>query len=181
MKAIFLDRDGTINQDSQDYIKNLQEFHILPKIPQALKILQDAGFKFFIVTNQSGIGRGYLSVEKLNEIHRFLTAELKKDNISISDIFYCPHLPSDECECRKPKITNVIKAAEKYAVNLTESWFIGDSEKDMITGKKAGCKTALVLTGIRGINRKDTRIWPYKPDIIAEDLLDAAQQITSLE
>jgi len=181
MKAIFLDRDGTINQDSEDYIKNLQEFQILPKVPQALQILCDAGFKFFIITNQSGIGRGYFTVKELDEMHKFLVAELEKDKISILDIYYCPHLPAEECECRKPNILNVTKAAQKYDINLTQSWFIGDSEKDIITGIKANCKTALVLTGIKGVTAQVAKRWSYRPDIIADNLLDAAQQIISLE
>ncbi len=180
-KAIFLDRDGTINKDSKDYIKSLSEFHIFPFIIESLKNFTNLGFELIIITNQSGIGRGFFSENKLKIIHTFLLNELNRQNINLLDIYYCPHLPTENCDCRKPKIKNITKASEKYNIDLKKSWFIGDSEKDIVAGKNAKCKTGLVLTGIRDITREIVETWEIKPDFIAENLLEATKIITNLE
>lgn len=180
-KAIFLDRDGTINKDSVHYIKSLEEFEIFPFTTEALKSMQDSGYHLIIITNQSGVGRGFLSENELNKIHNHLTEVLQEHHIRIRAIYVCPHLPEDNCDCRKPKIENLKKAAKKYNIDLENSWFIGDSEKDIVTGKNAKCKTVLVLSGVRGITAKDAEKWETSPDFITDNLLEAARIIEKLD
>lgn len=180
-KAIFLDRDGTINRDSKNYIKSTEEFVIFPNTAKGLKILQDIGYELIVITNQSGISRGFFSIEDLDNIHNKLIAELEQTGISLLDIYYCPHLPEENCECRKPKLKNVQKAIDDYDLDINNSWFIGDSEKDIITGQNASCKTMLVLSGVRGITEKTINSWSIKPDFISKDLLEAAKIIRKLD
>lgn len=180
-KAIFLDRDGTINRDSKNYIKSLEEFEIFPFTANGLKILQEIGYELVVITNQSGVNRGFFSEKELDEIHQKLIYEMEKDGINILDIYYCPHLPDENCQCRKPKLKNLHKAVDDYNLDVENSWFVGDSEKDIITGKNARCKTMLVMSGIREITKEKIKLWEIKPDFVADNLLEAALQIRKLD
>lgn len=180
-KAIFLDRDGTLNHDSVDYIKSLQEFDIFPFVPKALQMLQERDYLLIIITNQSGIARGFLKDWQLKQMHNYLKDQLKKQAVDLRDIYYCPHLPEENCQCRKPKTKNIMLAADKYDIDLKNSWFIGDSEKDIKTGQAAGCKTALVLTGLRNKTKDCIKNWKIKPDMVADNLEVAAHRISNLE
>lgn len=180
-KAVFLDRDGTINFDSKDYIKSVNEFHIFPYAVEALNIIKDLGYLLIVITNQSGVGRKFLSLEELRNIHNKLLRQMKKNDVEISDIYFCTHLPEENCNCRKPKLGNLEIAQKEHNLDLKQSWFIGDSEKDIITGFKASCRTILLLSGIRGIQKNTVTTWQIKPDYIAENLLDAAKIIMKLE
>ncbi|PIS29106.1 MAG: Clp protease [Candidatus Marinimicrobia bacterium CG08_land_8_20_14_0_20_45_22] len=175
-RAVFLDRDGTLNADSRDYIKNLDEFRLFPFTIKALKILSDLEFRLVIITNQACIAKGLTTVEKVQEIHEFITKEFRRNGINLDGIFYCPHHPDiSRCECRKPKIANVLKAANAYEIDLSQSWFIGDSKKDVEAGVNAGCRTILVKTGVR--ETADAENWDPSPEYITENLLTAAQLI----
>lgn len=180
-KAIFLDRDGTINSDSEHYIKNLQEFQIFPFAFEALRIFQNMGYELIVITNQSGVGRGFLSEKKLKDIHLYLREAMQEKGVVFSNIYYCPHLPEENCSCRKPKSGNLKKAIAEHHLNAANSWFIGDSKKDIITGSRENCKTLLVLSGIKGITNESIKSWEIRPDIVAADLLDAAKIIRNLE
>ena len=180
-KAIFLDRDGTINYDSKNYIKNADEFQLFPYSVEALVKLYQNGFSLVIVTNQSGIARGYFTEDELHKMHHKLLSEVAKNDAKFLDIMYCPHHPDENCDCRKPKTTNILKASNEHNIDLANSWFIGDSEKDIITGKNSGCKTILVLTGIREISREKIENWNIRPDLIEDNLLTAAKKIIDLE
>ena len=138
--AVFLDRDGVINRNRDDYVKDVDEMEILPGVPKAINLLNTMNFKVVIISNQSAVSRGLITIEKLLEIHEFLKKELLQNNAKIDGIYFCPHRPDDSCDCRKPKPTLILKAAKDLGINLSESYMIGDRESDMIAAEKAGVK-----------------------------------------
>ena len=140
MKAAFLDRDGVINID-KGYVHKIEDFEWVPGIFDLLKYLQENGYSIFIVTNQSGIGRGYFTKEDIEKLHAWMLDELKKRSIEIKEIRYCPHKPEDNCPCRKPKTKMFEELIEKYGIDTTRSIVIGDKERDVIPGKTLGCLT----------------------------------------
>ncbi|MBO8131122.1 MAG: D-glycero-beta-D-manno-heptose 1,7-bisphosphate 7-phosphatase [Candidatus Marinimicrobia bacterium] len=180
-KAVFLDRDGTLNRDSLDYIKNLAEFELFDYTPEALKILKELGFKLIIITNQSVIARGMASTEEVEEIHDYLKKYLYKEGIKIDGIYYCPHHPEENCDCRKPNIGNIDRAIKDFNIDPLKSYFVGDSKRDIEAGKRAGCKTIMLLSGERIKEPEEIKSWNIKPDYIEENLLTAAMLIRRLE
>jgi len=182
MKVIFLDRDGVINRYPGDfeYVKSWEEFQFLPKIKPALKKLNAQGFKIFVVSNQAGISKNVYSQEALDLITKNMLKELKDDAIEISEVYYCIHRQEDNCSCRKPN-TGLIEQAlnelkkEGYKVKLEDSYFIGDTIRDIETGKKAGLKTILVFSGKEKSENKNN--WQVFPDFTAQDLYEAVEKI----
>jgi len=181
LKVVFLDRDGVINRypGDSDYVKSWSEFHFLPKVKLALKRLSDSGFKFFIISNQAGVSKGLYSKEKLDLITKNMLKELGKD-IKIAGVYYCTHQEKDNCSCRKPKtgllnlaITRLKKQGK--AIELGKSYFIGDTIRDMETGKKLGLKTILVFSGKERPKNKDT--WQIQPDFTSSGLSEAVNII----
>ena len=171
-RAIFLDRDGVINID-HGYVYEIKDFEFIPEALEALKTLSKSKYKLFVVTSQSGIGRKYFGIEDYEILTTHMLDIFKKKDIRIDRIYTCTHHPDDNCECRKPKIKFLLDAKREFNIDLTESFFIGDLEKDIKTGKKAGCKTILVLSG-QTKNDKDFKV---KPDFIAKDLYNAVNII----
>jgi len=143
-KIVFLDRDGVINKNRNDYVKTWDEFEFLPNVKKGIKLLNDSGFRVIIITNQSVVGRGIITEKALNEIHEKMLKELNECGCRIEKIYYCPHAPSDNCDCRKPKPGMLLKAADDFDLDLKECHFIGDSKTDEEAGKTVGCKTYLV-------------------------------------
>ena len=143
-KAIFLDRDGVINQERKDYVKKLDEFIILDKTSDAINIIKNHGFLVIIITNQSPINRKLLSVETLNKIHEKLQSYLERYDTSFDGVYFCPHTPSENCECRKPKSGLILQAVIDFQIDLSESYMIGNSETDIHAAKNAGCKGILL-------------------------------------
>jgi|UPI0003AA20B4 histidinol-phosphate phosphatase family protein len=180
-RAIFLDRDGTLNYDSRDYIKNLAEFRLFPFTVPALAILQRLGYKLVVITNQACIGRGLTTTEAVEAIHSFMHQELSKSGIFLDRIYYCPHLKEERCNCRKPAIGNVLKATAELQIDLERSYFIGDTPKDVATGKRAGCRTIQVATGVWDNDPGDLKPEEIEPDFKTDDLLKAAELIARLE
>ena len=169
--AVFLDRDGTIAYDAH-YCSSPENFILLPTVSDAIRLFNEHGFKVIVVTNQSGIARGYFTEEILTTIHQKMEADLNKSEASIDAIYYCPHHPDEDCNCRKPKTALFEQAAEKLDVDLNRSFVIGDTPMDIKAGKTLGCKTVMVTTGPS--QEIDSR---YSPDFIADTLLEAAQWI----
>ena len=165
--AIFLDRDGVIVEDI-GYHHKIKDFKLIPNAIKGLKRLK--GYKLFIITNQSGIGRGLYSIKDFTNFNNHLIKTLKKYKIKIEKTYYCPHKPEDKCECRKPKIRLLKDAEKEFEIELKKSFVIGDKKSDIEMGKNAGCKTILVL-GHKNLKNK------IKPDYFAEDLVDAAKWI----
>ena len=153
-KAVFLDRDGTINY-LKGFLKNSDDFELIQGVADAIRILNQSSFLVIVATNQPVIARGDCTLEELSNIHKKMETELGKDGAYVNDIFFCPHHPHKgykgeivelkiNCDCRKPKIGMLLKAAEKYNIDLSKSWFVGDTTMDVQTGINAGMKTVLV-------------------------------------
>jgi histidinol-phosphate phosphatase family protein len=176
---VFLDRDGVIcRYFANDFTKSWEEFEFLPGAREALKLLNQAGAKVIIISNQSGVNKGIYSAKNLKEINRRMVEAVTASGGRIDASFYCPHTPAESCLCRKPGTKLVTKAVSKLHLNLKKSaaYFIGDSETDIITGHRAGLITILVLSG-QTVLAKEAEGWKIKPDHIAPDLPGALKYI----
>jgi D-glycero-D-manno-heptose 1,7-bisphosphate phosphatase len=147
MKLVILDRDGTINQDSDEFIKSPEEWIPLPGALEAIARLNHAGWQVVIASNQSGLGRGLFDVASLNAMHARMHKMLAAAGGRIEAIFYCPHSPEEDCTCRKPKPGLFHQIAERFGVDLTGVPVAGDSVRDLQAGVAAGCEPHLILTG----------------------------------
>ena len=146
-KLIILDRDGVINQDSDEYVKSLEEWIPIEGSCEAIADLCKAGYTVAVATNQSGLARGYFSVDDLEAMHGRMNALVKEAGGEIATIKYCPHGPDDACNCRKPLSGLVDQIENELNVSADGAWFIGDSLRDLQAGLPKGCKPALVMTG----------------------------------
>ncbi|MDD5292179.1 MAG: HAD family hydrolase [Candidatus Omnitrophica bacterium] len=178
-KVIFLDRDGVINKypGHFKYVTSQKEFKFLRGSKNAISRLSKAGYKLFIVSNQAGVSKGLYSQEILDKMTGDMLKEIRKQGGKIEKVLYCVHQESENCGCRKPK-TGLIKKALKLVkgkVDIENSFFIGDSIRDVKTGKSAGCKTILVLSGRESAD--NMKEWEAQPDFIAKNLSRAADII----
>lgn len=144
---IILDRDGVINEDSDDYIKTPAEWMPIPGSLEAIARLNGAGHQVAVATNQSGIARGLYTEEGLQQIHALMQHQLAKVGGHIDAIFYCPHLPAENCTCRKPKPGLLLQIAAYFKADLKDALLIGDAARDIECAKAAGCPAVLVKTG----------------------------------
>ncbi len=161
MKAVFLDRDGTIIKDIP-YLNTPQKIEFLPYVFEGLKLFLSKGFNLFIVTNQSGVSRGFIKLKELERIHKKIKDILKKEGIKIKDIVYCPHLPEDNCNCRKPKTGLIEILLKKYKIDLKKSYLVGDKDEDILLAKNIGIKSVSVSDKIN-----------VKPDFVAKNFKEA--------
>ena len=151
-RAVFLDRDGTINVE-KDYLFKIQDFEFIPGAEDAIRNLNDAGYFVVVVTNQSGVARGYYTEEDVELLHRHIASELEKAGAHIDAWVFCPHHPDGRgsyslpCDCRKPLPGMLQEAARRYDIDLESSIMIGDKQVDITAGISAGCRTILVRTG----------------------------------
>lgn len=175
VKAAFLDRDGVINADRDDYVKNTAELAVYPFAPAAIRALNDDGWLVVVVSNQQGTAKGIISEGDLVGIEREISRQVESAGARIAGFYYCRHLSTDNCDCRKPQPGLLLQAAREHGINLRQSVMVGDSERDIIAGKAAGCKTILVLTG--NLAREDVEHLSCKPDLIADSLEEAAALI----
>ena len=182
-KAIFFDRDGTINKHV-GFLREMDDFVLLPSVSNAIAKVNASAFLAILATNQPVVARGEVTYMKLDSIHKKMETELGLLGAYFDDIYFCPHHPDKgfkgevkelkiDCDCRKPKIGMLRRAAEKYNIALEDSWYIGDTTIDTKTGKNAGMSTILVLTGQGGTDETYT----VQPDFIAEDLMSAVNHI----
>lgn len=178
-KAAFLDRDGTVNIDP-GYISKPDDMKLFPGVGDAVKKLKDNNFLVFIVSNQSGVGRGYFSKEDLDKVHdRFLTLLSQSAGVDgavtlIDKIYYCPHKPEVGCRCRKPSAGLIEEACRDFDIDLKQSYVVGDRNKDIELGKNVGVRSILVKTGY---GEKESGELVSHPNYIAEDLKDAVDWI----
>jgi D-glycero-D-manno-heptose 1,7-bisphosphate phosphatase len=181
-RAVFIDRDGTINEE-KEYLYRSEAFEFIPGAPEAIKVFNEAGFLVVVVTNQSGVARGYYGEDDVRSLHRHIDELLMSYGAKVDAYYFCPHHPLNgvgvyriECACRKPMPGMLLKAASDLGIDLSRSWMIGDKLVDVEAGISAGCSSAMVLTG-------------YGPEqqaklptgvMIFDDLLAAAAEISSV-
>ncbi len=176
--TVFLDRDGVINKDSAAYIKHPSEFEFIPNSTDAIAHLTQNDFTVILITNQSVIGRKMATTETLDAIFDKLKTGVKAVGGKIDDIFYCPHDPKDNCDCRKPKPGMILDAVQKHGIDLGFSFMVGDSAKDIECALNAGCqKTILVKTGNGMAAHADLSGKGIIPDAFVPDLYAAVQWI----
>ena len=144
-KVVFLDRDGVINIE-KNYLYKIEDFEFIDGVFKALSYLQNLGYKLIIITNQSGIGRGYYTKEQYDELTIWMVKQFKLNHIEISSVFCCPHSPTDDCECRKPKIGMITQATEIIDIDYKNSWLIGDKESDIQAGLNAKVGTNILFS-----------------------------------
>ena len=147
-RLVLVDRDGVINRDSDEYIKSVAEWVPLPGSLEAIADLTRAGFAVVVITNQSGVGRGFLSEQTLAEIHTKMRAAAEAAGGRIAGIFYCPHRPDEGCDCRKPKPKLLQQAASQFGVSLKDVAFIGDKFSDVEAAERAGARPIVVYQRI---------------------------------
>lgn len=169
---IFLDRDGTIIKDKHHMYK-IKDIEFLPKAVEGLKKLQITGFRFIIISNQSGVTRGLFSKEEAVSFHREVLRRLKKKDITIKDSFFCYHREEDNCNCRKPKPGLVYEAAKKFKINLSEGIFIGDKDSEIQLGKNCMGTTFLIKNG----QYKTT----VSPDYSVRNLMEVYQILKKID
>ncbi len=179
-RAVFLDRDGTISEEV-GYVNHIDRFRIYPWSANAIRNLNENGFRVVVITNQSGVARGYFPEQLVQETHRRMCAELAREGASLDGIYYCPHLPDGKiqsyrlkCACRKPGTGLLENAARDLDIDLGSSYIIGDRYKDVETGFRAKMRGVLVLTGYgKGEYAYLREGWPRMPDFVAPDLREA--------
>lgn len=182
--AVFIDRDGTVNEQ-MGYINHISRFVLLPGAEEAIKVLNSHQFLVIVVSNQSGVARGYFPIELVDEVHAHMRVLLGKEGAFVDGIFFCPHYPrgvvpeySIECDCRKPKTGLIEKACEAFDVDMANSYVIGDRYSDIELALRLNLEGILVTTGY-GLGDVDY-VFPrlsFKPVHIAKDLLHAARWI----
>lgn len=185
--AVFLDRDGTINEEV-GYLDCLDKLKIIPAAYEAIKLINESGMKAVAISNQSGVARGFFTEEFVIALNKTIQLALNERSAHIDGFYYCPHHPTDgngiyrqKCNCRKPAPGMLMQAAEELDIDLAHSYFVGDRFIDMETAKKVGAKGVLVMTGYGEDllqNGGPDRATPEnKPDFIAADILEAVQWI----
>ena len=168
LKAVFVDRDGTIARDVH-YCSHPKDFELMEGAAEAIRLLNQHDFKVIIVTNQSGIARGYFDEVMLMTIHRKMKEELARKDAFIDAIYFCPHHPEDNCSCRKPQPGMILRALADYDIDLKSSFVVGDLQMDIDLGRAVGCKTILVTQEGQKVD-----ITEAKSDYVAPTIYDAA-------
>lgn len=184
-KAIFLDRDGTINNE-KEYLFRIEDFELLPGVVDALKILQELGFKLIIITNQSGIARGYFTLEDYKKLNTWMVQELKIQGIDITNVYFCPHHPDAtisqyrvNCSCRKPKLGMFEKAVKDYDLELGHCFAIGDKIRDCSICKSTDCHGFLIAENEKNEIIQIVKAGGVRNVEYASDLMAAAEKIKS--
>jgi D-glycero-D-manno-heptose 1,7-bisphosphate phosphatase len=183
-RAVFIDRDGTISEEV-GYVNHASRYRVFPFAAEAVRTLNEAGWLAILVTNQAGVARGYFREELIGDVHNLLTQELERGGARLDAIYYCPHHPSvgeppyrQDCDCRKPRPGLIRRAAADFGLDLARCWMVGDRHSDTELARNAGVRSAFVLTGYgRGELEHQSHVWQHSPDLIAEDLLEAARAI----
>lgn len=178
-RAVFLDRDGTINEEV-GYLDSLDKLVIIPTAFEAVRVINRLGFRAIVVTNQSGVARGFFDESFLRQLHAHMRGLFLAEGAVIDDFYYCPHHPTDgyapylrQCSCRKPEPGMLLEAAHKWGIDLKSSYMIGDQKKDIELIRRVGGKGILVETGF---GREVSEV-EWKPDFRALDILEAVKWI----
>lgn len=177
MSTIFLDRDGVINENRVDYVKSWSEFRFLPGSREAIAKLSQAGHRIVVCSNQAGIAKGLISIETVEDIHARMLAELREAGGIVEKVYYCPHGKEDNCECRKPRPGQLLRASQELGLDLKDAVFVGDNTTDIRAGMEAGVQTMLVLTGLGMESLRTFRHEAVRPFRIAMNLKHAVELI----
>ena len=183
-RAVFLDRDGTINEEV-GYVNHLDRFTLLPRVGQAIRLLNQQGIRTVVITNQSGVARGYFPESLVHLVHQKMKDHLEREGAHLDGIYYCPHHPEigeppyrQKCRCRKPGTGLIERAVKELELDPFQSYMIGDRGVDVEFGNQFGAKRILVLTGYgKGEWEYRRDQWKFKPDHVAPDLYEAVQWI----
>lgn len=182
--AVFIDRDGTLTEEV-GYVNHPARLRLLPRSVEAVRLINESGIKAVMVTNQSGVARGYFTEDLLHAVNAELLSQLKARGAFLDGLYTCTHHPTEgvppyraRCDCRKPAPGLLVRAAEELGIDLTSSYMVGDKISDVAVGLKVGAKGILVLTGY-GLGEWEYQRsgWTVQPDHVAGDLLDAARWI----
>ena len=177
--AVFLDRDGTIAEEV-GYLNHISRFRMFPFAAQAIMQLNRAGFPVIVITNQSGVARGYFPESLITAVHDLMTTQLAKQGAHVDALYYCPHRGDDACACRKPRPGLLEQAARDHGLDLRRSFVVGDRHGDVELAHGVGARAILVRTGYgAGELQWHSTKWPAPPDFIAADLSAAAEWIVS--
>lgn len=159
-------------------MNHVSRFHLLPRVSDSIRRLNEAGLSVIVVTNQSGVGRGYFPESLVRTVHELLTQQLEAAGARLDAIYYCPHTSADGCDCRKPKTGMLERAAREHAIDLNRSFVVGDRHGDIELARRAGASGILVRTGYgEGENLWNAAKWQSQPDFVAADLADAVHWI----
>lgn len=177
-RAVFIDRDGTLNVEVGN-LRRLSQLRLLPKAAEAVRMLRKKNFLAIIISNQPVVARGWITENDLNRIHTVIGERLARKKVMLDAIYYCPHHPNGKikkyrknCLCRKPGTGLIKKAAKKFNISLKNSYFVGDSTRDILAAKKLRIRSILVKTGYAG----NDNTFDVKPDFIAKNLYDAVNK-----
>ncbi len=173
-EAVFLDRDGTVNEEVE-YLAEPARLRLIPGAALAIRLLNEAGILAIVITNQAGVGRGYFSGGAVEAVHAELAMQLGTHGARLDAIYHCPHHPDAGCACRKPGIGMLERAAAEHGVDMERSIVVGDKASDLEAGRRAGCRTILVLTGYGTETRERLDGSDEQPDFVADDILDAVR------
>ena len=175
--AVFLDRDGTIAEEV-GYLNHISRFRMFPFVPEAVRRLNDAGRPVIVVTNQSGVGRGYFPESLVHEVHALMNRQLAEAGARVDGVYFCPHVLADGCVCRKPKTGMLELAAREHGIDVKRSFVVGDRYGDIELARNAGTRSVLVRTGYgEGELAWHAGSWAVQPEFVAGTLAEAADWI----
>jgi D-glycero-D-manno-heptose 1,7-bisphosphate phosphatase len=175
--AVFLDRDGTIAEEV-GYLNHISRFRMFPFVPEAVRRLNDAGMPVIVVTNQSGVGRGYFPESLVHEVHALMNRQLAEAGARVDGVYFCPHVSTDGCVCRKPKTGMLELAAQEHGIDVKRSFVVGDRHGDIELARNAGARSVLVRTGYgEGELAWHAGSWTVQAEFVADTLAEAADWI----
>ena len=175
-KAVFMDRDGTVSEEI-GYMYDAGLYRPYAFAGPAIRRINESGMKAVLITNQSGVGRGYFEESMVNQVHDILQAELTRRGAKLDAIYFCPHSPDAGCDCRKPNPGMLLQAQRDLEIDLSESYVIGDKQIDVETAYAVGAKSVLVLTGYGREERQKFMASEHQPHLVAENLKEAVDEI----
>jgi D-glycero-D-manno-heptose 1,7-bisphosphate phosphatase len=175
--VVFLDRDGVINVDRRDYVKLWSEFKFLPKVFEALRLLKKNNLRVVVITNQSAVHRGLMSISTLREIHEKMLTAIEVKGGRIEAIYFCPHIPDEKCNCRKPKPGMVLRAKKDLKIDLSRSYLVGDSKKDVELARSVGVKCVRITEKSAKKRASHPTQWTPGHPLSARNLREAVDRI----